>query len=133
MIRIPSSLRCFSSQSVSTNASGCAYSVGCVAIGKFPLALAPGKGFHDVLTRERRNSGERTPLACWRSHSAIANFRMTKIASASVTKKFVAAEGGEHTLQACAPQRDHFKIESTGYITPLLMTVSISEACAMSS
>src|SRR4029077_7109062 len=33
--RIPSSLRCFSSQSVSTSASGCAYSVGCVAIGKF--------------------------------------------------------------------------------------------------
>src|SRR6266513_771920 len=28
-----SSLRCFSSQSVSTSASGCTYSVGCVAIG----------------------------------------------------------------------------------------------------
>src|ERR1700730_4795460 len=32
-IRIPSSSRCFSSQSVSTSASGCAYCVGFVAIG----------------------------------------------------------------------------------------------------
>src|SRR5436190_896718 len=39
------SFRCFSSQSVSTSASGCAYSVGCIAIGKFPLAFAPSKGF----------------------------------------------------------------------------------------
>src|SRR5882724_7709749 len=29
---MPSSLRCFSSQPVSTRASGCAYCVGCVAI-----------------------------------------------------------------------------------------------------
>src|ERR1700730_5056492 len=33
-IRIPSSLRCCSSQSVSTSASGCAYCVGVVAIGQ---------------------------------------------------------------------------------------------------
>src|SRR5437667_2729001 len=31
-MRMPSSLRCFSSQSVSTSVSGCAYCVGCVAI-----------------------------------------------------------------------------------------------------
>src|SRR5881397_2543954 len=33
-MRMRSSLRCFSSQSVSTSASGCAYCVGCVAIRK---------------------------------------------------------------------------------------------------
>src|SRR5438876_11281124 len=41
-IRIPSSFRCFSSQSVSTSASGCAYCVGCVAITKeIHSALSP--------------------------------------------------------------------------------------------
>src|SRR6266545_3734410 len=34
MILISSSWRCFSSQSVSTSASGCAYWVSCIAIGK---------------------------------------------------------------------------------------------------
>src|SRR5947207_13727374 len=45
-IRIPSSLRCFSSQSVSTSASGCAYSVGCVAMGRKTSGC-----FHLVATR----------------------------------------------------------------------------------
>src|SRR5678815_4747244 len=45
MTRIPSSLRCFSSQSVSTSASGCAHSVGCVLIGrKFAATLAGEQG-----------------------------------------------------------------------------------------
>jgi hypothetical protein len=34
---------------------------------------------------------------------------------------------------ACAPQNGHFKIELAGYITPFLMTVSISEAFLISS
>ena len=38
------------------------------------------------------------------------------------------------TRDACAPQTyAHRKIESAGYATPFFITVSISEACAMSS
>src|SRR6185436_7829767 len=45
MIRVPSSARCFSSQSASTSASGCAYSVGVVLMREsraFPSVCEQG-------------------------------------------------------------------------------------------
>ena len=100
---------------------------------KFPLALAPGKGFHSVSV-----IAEALGSACLRragdSHSAIANLSVifTIRVTIGIEEKFVAAECGDQVAAATA-QRAHFKIESTGYITPFLMTVSISEAFLMSS
>src|SRR6202171_2194327 len=64
-MRIPSSLRCCSSQSVSTSASGCAYCVGFVAIGQEISVLfsiqATGKllgrvlGIFHLFTNRREN------------------------------------------------------------------------------
>src|SRR5262249_27079790 len=70
MTRIPSSLRCFSSQSVSTSASGCAYSVGCVLdyqmIGVFkvsvPIDLLDAAGKPDF-SAVRLDDGDRRLVA----------------------------------------------------------------------
>src|SRR5215470_6900657 len=63
-IRIPSSLRCFSSQSVSTSASGCAYWVSCVAIGKETFRRHPqaGKGFYKLIADEASRPRRKRPV-----------------------------------------------------------------------
>jgi hypothetical protein len=52
--------------------------------------------------RRKQRSGERTPPACWRSHSATANFcRPSFIAQEfRVTQKFVAAECGDRHAES---------------------------------
>ena len=60
--------------------------------------LAPRASFH---------SGERTPLACWRSHSAIANFCWPSFHCLRVLikEKFVAAEcGDQHATSVHSPE-----------------------------
>src|SRR4029453_8775202 len=113
-IRIPSSLRCFSSQSVSTSASGCAYSVGCVAIEQKRQAAL----LHEQEISPRASELRRAVAAAtWRSHFAISNFisgnRPQHVIESN--KSSSPQNAATSTLQACAPQRPPYrKIESAG-------------------
>src|SRR6516164_6527308 len=57
--------------------------------------------------------GERTPLTCWRSHSAIANFAI--VGRKTPNQKFVAAEcGDQHATSVRSPERFLLRSELNG-------------------
>jgi CDGSH-type Zn-finger protein len=71
-------------------------------------------------------SGERTPLACWRSHSAIADFATIRRLALSLefNKRSSPQNAATSTLQACAPQNAATSCtRERHYVTRIMVTI----------
>ena len=80
-----------------------------------------------MLKRERQNSGERTRHACWRSHSAIANFGIVRSFAAGVeSDKFVAVEyGDQHATSVRSPERRRSTLQLCALLSTMVKIETI--------